>query len=124
VSFDLETTDPGVGEPAPVRVRGTGRGFVVGDLLTGTTEEWMALAVPMEESRSVELPRNAGIRIVSSSQGSFEPDGSFHVLLQNQPGPGTRPAPPRSRAPPLAHPALLPRLQGLRARLMKPAAPW
>jgi hypothetical protein len=88
VSFELETTNPDVDEPAPVRVRGTGRGFVVGDLLTGTTEEWMGLAVPMEESRGVELPRNAGIRIVSSSQGSFEPDGSFHVLLQNQPGPG------------------------------------
>lgn len=88
VSFDLETTDPDVDEPVPMRVRGTGRGFVVGDVLTGTTEEWMALAVPMEESRGVALPRKAGIRIVSSSQGSFEPDGSFHVLLQNEPGAG------------------------------------
>lgn len=35
----------------------------------------------------IELPRGAGIRIVSSSQASFDRDGSFHVLLQNEPGP-------------------------------------
>jgi hypothetical protein len=88
VSFDLDTTAPDRDEPLPVHVRGTGRGFVVGDVLTGTTEEWMSLAVPPEESAGIVLPDAAGIAIVSSSQGSFEADGTFQVMLQNEPRPG------------------------------------
>lgn len=88
VSFELDTTAPDRDEPLAVRVRGTGRGFVVGDVLTGTTEEWMSLAIAPEDSAGVVLPDAAGIEIVSSSQGSFEPDGSFQVMLQNEPRPG------------------------------------
>ena len=34
VSFNLGTISPDFGEPTPVRVRGTGRGFVVGGIFT------------------------------------------------------------------------------------------
>jgi len=88
VSFDLDTTSPGHDEGVPVHVRGTGRGFMVGDVLTGTTEEWMSLAVPPEESAGIVLPDAAGIAIVSTSQASFDTDGSVQVLLQNDPRPG------------------------------------
>jgi hypothetical protein len=84
VSFDLATVAPDGGEPVPVQVRGTGRGLVVGGIFTGTAEEWMSLAIPMEESAGVALPEQAGREIVSTSQGSFDADGSFHVLLQNE----------------------------------------
>lgn len=88
VSFELGTTAPDFEEPVPVTVRGTGSGFIVGDVLTGTTEEWMALTAPMEESRGAELPANAGIAIVSTSQASLDADGTLNVMLQNQPRPG------------------------------------
>lgn len=88
VSFELETTDPDSAQRVPVRVRGSGRGFVVGGIFTGTTEEWMALDVPMDEATSVALPTNAGRKIVSSSQASFDADGAFQIVLQNYAGAG------------------------------------
>jgi len=88
VRFDLGTSAPDLDEPVPVRVRGTGRGLIVGDVFTGTTEEWMALDTPMEESAGIPLPANAGRKIVSTSQASIGDDGGFQILLQNYPGQG------------------------------------
>ena len=93
VQFDLATTAPDFEEEVPVRVRGTGHGFLIGDIFTGTTEEWMALDPAQERLdgvrlRGVELPAKAGRKIQSTSQASFDTDGTFHVVLQNYPGPG------------------------------------
>lgn len=88
VRFDLGTDAPDLDDPVRVRVRGTGRGLIVGDIFTGTTEEWMALDLPMEESAGVPLPANAGRKIVSTSQASLGDDGVFQILLQNYPGVG------------------------------------
>jgi hypothetical protein len=93
VRFDLGTTAPDLPGSVPVGVRGSGRGIVVGDILAGTTEEWMAL-VPPEGGldavalRGTALPRRAGRKIVSASRASFESDGSFEIVLQNYPAPG------------------------------------
>lgn len=88
VGFDLGTSAPDLEEPVPVRVRGTGRGLIVGEIFTGTTEEWMALDLPMEDAVGVPLPANAGRKIVSTSQASIRDDGAFQILLQNYPGHG------------------------------------
>ena len=93
VSFELATTAPDLPGEVPVRVAGSGRGFLVGDLLTGTTEEWMTLVPPeggLEEVvlEGVELPEKAGRKLVSTSRASFNEDGSFEILLENYPGAG------------------------------------
>ena len=93
VSFELATTAPDLAEPVPVRVRGSGRGFIVGSVFTGTTEEWMTLEAPPEELGDlgeVELPARAGLKIVSTSQASFDEHGVFQILLQNYPAPGQK----------------------------------
>lgn len=95
VDFELQTMAPDFEEPVPVQVRGSGRGFVVGKVLTGTTEEWMTLVPPPGglgevELRGVQLPARAGRKIVSTSQASFDGNGTFHIVLQNYPGPGER----------------------------------
>ena len=93
VRFELATSAPDLAGNVPVRVVGDGRGFLVGEILTGTTEEWMTLAPPeggLEEVElaGVELPKKAGRKIVSTSHASFGEDGSFEIILQNYPGPG------------------------------------
>lgn len=93
VRFELGTTAPDSEEEVPVRIRGTGHGLVVGKIFTGTTEEWMTLTPPpggldRVPLRGVELPSRAGRKLVSTSRGSFDDGGSFHVLLENYPGPG------------------------------------
>ena len=93
VSFELATTAPDLPGEVPVRVAGNGRGFLVGEVLTGTTEEWMTLVPPeggLEEVvlADVELPEKAGRKLVSSSHASFNEDGSFEIILQNYPGAG------------------------------------
>ncbi|MBW2422888.1 MAG: hypothetical protein JRG86_01475 [Deltaproteobacteria bacterium] len=86
VSFELSTTSPDRADPTPVHVRGKGRGFVVGGILTGTNEAWMTLEAPIEESAGKTIPSGAGRKIVSSSQGSFDEKGVFQVVLQNDAG--------------------------------------
>jgi hypothetical protein len=93
VNFELATTAPDLPGDVPVRLVGDGRGFLVGDVLTGTTEEWMSLVPPdggLEEIAlaDVNLPEKAGRKLVSTSHASFRDDGSFHIVLQNYPGPG------------------------------------
>lgn len=95
VDFELGTTAPDFDEPVPVQVRGTGRGFVVGKVLTGTTEEWMTLVPPEGglgevKLEGVRLPARAGRKIVSTSHASFDADGAFQIVLQNYPAPGER----------------------------------
>lgn len=89
VSFDLETTAPVSTGPVPVIVRGTGRGFVVGETLVGTTQERMTLVPPDGGLDALdlraELPVGAGIEIVSRSRASFEDDGRFEIVLDNYP---------------------------------------
>jgi hypothetical protein len=90
VSFELDTTAPDLPGNVPVRVVGTGRGFLVGDVMTGTTEEWMTL-VPPEGGlgevvlEGVALPAKAGRKLVSTSRASFGEDGSFEIVLENFP---------------------------------------
>jgi hypothetical protein len=86
VSFELDTTAPDLADPTPVHVRGNGRGFVVGGILTGTNEAWMTLEVPVEEAGGRTVPSGTGRKIVSSSQGSFDENGVFQVVLQNDAG--------------------------------------
>jgi hypothetical protein len=93
VSFELATTAPDLDGNVPVRVVGDGRGFVVGEVLTGTTEEWMTLVPPEGGLEEVELagqqlPKRAGRKLASTSHASFNEDGSFEIVLQNYPGPG------------------------------------
>jgi hypothetical protein len=93
VSFELATTAPDLDGNVPVRVVGDGRGLVVGETLTGTTEEWMTLVPPegaleAVEFANVDLPKKAGRKLVSTSHASFDEDGSFEIVLQNFPGPG------------------------------------
>lgn len=93
VRFELETTAPDLEGNVPVRVVGTGTGFLVGDVLTGTTEEWMTLVPPEGGLGEVEigdaaLPTNAGRKIVSTSRASFDEDGAFEIVLQNYPAAG------------------------------------
>ncbi len=89
VSFELDTTAPEVGSEASVRVRGDGRGFIVGRIFSGTTEQWMSLKGPAA-ARDRPLPPGVGLKLVSSSQASFDDAGVFQILLQNQPAPGQR----------------------------------
>lgn len=85
VDFHLETTDPSEGSDAPVRVSGSGRGFIVGGVFTGTTEE----SVSGEGApAAVE-----GLQVVSTSQARIDADGLLHVELQNWPGEGQRYSP-------------------------------
>ena len=95
VDFDLRTMAPDFEEEVPVRIRGTGRGLIIGKVFTGTTEEWMALVPPpggleKVELRDAKLPGKAGRKIVSTSQASFDETGAFHIVLQNYPGPDER----------------------------------
>jgi len=92
VEFELETTAPDLEGQVPVSVKGGGRGFIVGGVFTGTTSEWMAL-VPsggLDEValHDVDLPAKAGRKLVSTSQASFDPDGTMNILMQNYPGSG------------------------------------
>lgn len=92
VSFELHTTAPDLDGNVPVQVLGEGRGLFVGDVLTGTTEEWMTLEPPpgglATLDLSAELPERAGRRIVSATRGSFDEDGAFEIVIQNYPAPG------------------------------------
>lgn len=92
VTFELATTAPDLEGEVPVRVAGDGSGFLVGDVLTGTTQEWMSLETSArglgEVALDAELPARAGRKIVSTSHASFEEDGSFEIVLQNYPAPG------------------------------------
>jgi hypothetical protein len=92
VDFELSTTAPDLEGNVPVVIRGTGRGFLVGGLFTGTTEEWMHLQTDATTLAEVDLgatlPARAGIKIVSSSQGRVSPEGVLQIVLQNEPAPG------------------------------------
>ena len=94
VSFELDTTAPDLEGNVRVQVRGEGRGFVVGDLLTGTAEEWMTLEPPPGGLEAIdlkaELPARAGRKLVSTSRGSFDEDGAFEIVIENYPAPGER----------------------------------
>jgi hypothetical protein len=98
VNFELSTTAPDATGEVPVVVRGSGRGFVVGGVLTGTTEDWMTLATDAETLADVDLdvtlPANAGLKIVSSSQASVDAEGGLEIVLQNQPPPDGPPYDP------------------------------
>lgn len=92
VTFELDTTAPDLEGQVPVHVRGEGRGFLVGEVLTGTTEEWMTLVPPEGGLEAVdlgaELPERAGRKIVSASRASFDQDGAFEIVIENFPAPG------------------------------------
>ncbi len=119
VAFELDTTAPDLPGNVPVQVRGSGQGFVVGGILTGTTEEWMTLEPPPGGLDAVdltaELPARAGRKIVSTSQASFDAQGVIRIVLQNQSGRGEYEpsvtvlagrragSPPAVAAPPPAH---------------------
>jgi hypothetical protein len=75
-NFELITSDPERGEAVPAEVRGKGKGYLVGNTLTGVT--WQEFDVSGGA---------ATLRVVSVSVGRFEEDGRLHVELQNYPAP-------------------------------------
>jgi hypothetical protein len=81
-TFDLGTTAPDL-EGVPVKVTGSGRGFIVGGTLTGTTEEEMAIDPARGAEPTAELATE-GLKIVSSSQAHFDDEGALHIHLQNE----------------------------------------
>ena len=92
VEFELETTAPDLEGNVPVQVRGGGRGLLVGNILTGTTEQWMTLVPPPGGLEAIDLtaalPEQAGHKIVSASRASFDDDGAFEIVIENYPAPG------------------------------------
>ena len=77
---ELDTTFPGEGE-APARVRGTGKGMIVGEQLAGVMENQMW-------RQGAEALVATPLTVFSSTVATFEPDGRLRIQIQNDPAPG------------------------------------
>lgn len=88
-TFSMKTTLPGEGGPVKADVIGKGEGRVDGRELSGTSETQLVVsAIPGVDVQFAYVPRTVSTRIVSRTQGSFEPDGSFTVQIESEAAPG------------------------------------
>jgi hypothetical protein len=88
-NFSLKTTYPNPDGPARADVIGTGEGTVEGRTLRGVAETQLVMAsVPGVDTKFAFVPRIVGPRIVSSSVGKVEEDGTITIEIENRPAEG------------------------------------
>ncbi len=84
-SFELETLYPGPDGPVPAQVVGTGGGAISGSELEGSAEtQIVASRVPGIDSHFTLIPATFGVRIVSTSVGTVNDDGSITLQIENR----------------------------------------
>lgn len=84
-SFELETLYPGPDGPLPAQVVGTGQGTISGRELKGSAKtQIVASRIPGIDSQFILVPPSFGVRIVSTSVGTVNEDGSISLEIENR----------------------------------------
>jgi hypothetical protein len=97
-TYELKTQFPSEGASTEADVIGHGWGSITGRTLDGTAETQVVIsAVPGIDTGFAFIPRTVSTRIVSTSLGTLEPDGSISLELENRPGEGEQYLPTRTR---------------------------
>ncbi len=88
-TFDLETMLPTEGGPTHADVIGEGEGSVAGRSLSGTARTQIVIAgAPNVDPGFAFVPRHVGTRIVSSTKGTIDDDGTISLEIESEPAPG------------------------------------
>ncbi len=96
-TFALKTTYPTPDGPLPADVIGEGSGELSGGKLRGTAKTQLVMAtVPGVDTGFAFVPRHVGPRIVSSSVGTLDADGTLTIEVENKAEPGVEYPPTRT----------------------------
>ena len=95
--FELETMYPGPDGPLPAQVVGTGGGTITGNAFEGSAEtQIVASRIPGIDSQFTLVPPSFGVRIVSTSTGTVNDDGSLTLEIENRAAEGQEYIPTRT----------------------------
>jgi len=88
-TFDLDTMLPTAGGPTRADVIGEGEGSITGRQISGTARTQIVVAgAPNIDPSFAFVPRRVGTRIVSSTKGTLDDDGTISLEIESEPAPG------------------------------------
>lgn len=83
-SYEFNTKFPGEGAPMDADVIGVGEGKVSGREISGTARTQIVVSsVPGVDTNFAFAPRRVSARIVSSTTGEFEADGTLVIAIES-----------------------------------------